>query len=287
MTYSEIVDQVKFQAREQSFTAVRNLIDYTVNEAYRSAVRKLNFRELQVYGEEFDTQEDTQTYTAPYPLLQLIPDGFLFNYQSDYNLGMPLKVMVSSDMIQQANWFGQGINPMGVCIRGSIGTALYSTGSASIANQGTAVTGIGTTWTSDMVGEWMQFGYSSTSSASGGNYGYKIAAFGSTTSLTLEEAYRGPSLVQAQYSIRPASTPQIYLAPAFTNFDTTCRYTWLRAPRRLYNEGDTPEVDQIDDYLISEACASCAQYNNDVNQYNAFKAQSRERLKDLIQQFAF
>jgi hypothetical protein len=70
----------------------------------------------------------------------------------------------------------------------------YTTGTVSVANGGTTVTGSGTTFTSTMVGYFIQF--------SGSNDWYKITAYTSATSITIETAYAGTTLSGATHTIR-------------------------------------------------------------------------------------
>lgn len=63
----------------------------------------------------------------------------------------------------------------------------YTTGTiTTLANGGTTVTGSGTTWTAQMVGRYLRI--------TNDGYWYEIAAFNSTTSLTLKKTYQGTSI---------------------------------------------------------------------------------------------
>lgn len=70
----------------------------------------------------------------------------------------------------------------------------YTTGSiVSIANAGTAVIGVGTSWTSDMVGRYLNI--TETTAANGGDgFDYEIAAVADSTHLTLVKPYEGTSI---------------------------------------------------------------------------------------------
>lgn len=72
-----------------------------------------------------------------------------------------------------------------------IGSNAYSTGTVSISNDGTIVTGSGTTWTSAMVGRSILLG----------ELWYEITAFGSTTSLTIGRGFSGATLSGSTYRI--------------------------------------------------------------------------------------
>lgn len=70
----------------------------------------------------------------------------------------------------------------------------YTTGTiTSIANQGTALVGSGTTWTADMVGRYVQI--ANTTAANGGDgFWYEIGAYVSATALTLLKPYEGTAI---------------------------------------------------------------------------------------------
>lgn len=81
----------------------------------------------------------------------------------------------------------------------------YTTGTISaIANGAKAVTGSGTTWTSAMVGRYIKMP---------DGIWYKIAAFGTTTTITLDKAYQGSTIAagSASYIIGEVSPiPEAY-----------------------------------------------------------------------------
>ncbi len=69
----------------------------------------------------------------------------------------------------------------------------YSTGTATATQDSATVAGTDTVWTSSMVGRYIRVG-------SDDMY-YKITAFGSTTSITIEKAYAGDTQTDAEYEI--------------------------------------------------------------------------------------
>jgi len=79
----------------------------------------------------------------------------------------------------------------------------YTTGTiVSIANQGTALVGSGTTWTADMVGRYIKI--NNTTAANGGDgFWYEIGAYTSATALTLLKPYEGTTIAagSATYTI--------------------------------------------------------------------------------------
>lgn len=75
-----------------------------------------------------------------------------------------------------------------------LSVADYTDGTiTSIASGGTAVIGSGTTWTSQMVGRWINFTYSNTANTGDGLW-YEISAVQTTTTMTLVRAYGGTSI---------------------------------------------------------------------------------------------
>lgn len=104
-----------------------------------------------------------------------------------------------------------------ITIRGRLQTsdltiADYTTGTIqSIANADTAVVGVGTTWTADMVGRYIQI--TQTTAANGGDgMWYQIGTYTSATSIGLLKPYEGTSIAAAtaaytigQCSVIPAA----------------------------------------------------------------------------------
>lgn len=105
-----------------------------------------------------------------------------------------------------------------ITLRGRLNTkeiaiADYTTGTiVSIANDGTAVVGFGTTWTADMVGRYIQI--TETTAANGGDgFWYEIGSYTSATSIGLVKKYEGTSIAagSAVYTIGQVSViPEAY-----------------------------------------------------------------------------
>jgi hypothetical protein len=66
-----------------------------------------------------------------------------------------------------------------------VGSNAYNTGTVTIANGGTTVVGVGTTWTSAMVGRYIYLG------KYGDFFWYEITGFTDTTHITIREPYTG------------------------------------------------------------------------------------------------
>lgn len=77
----------------------------------------------------------------------------------------------------------------------------YTTGSVSVNNGSTTVTGSGTAWTlttnEGSESRWIQFAPTSSSTTSGDNLWYQIASVDSATSLTLFQPYQGTSITSS------------------------------------------------------------------------------------------
>lgn len=95
-----------------------------------------------------------------------------------------------------------------IVLRGRLNTsnltiADYTTGTiTSIANNGTAMIGAGTTWTADMVGRYIQI--PQTTAASGGDgFWYQIGSFTNATTIGLTKPYEGTTIAAgaATYTI--------------------------------------------------------------------------------------
>ena len=88
----------------------------------------------------------------------------------------------------------------------------YTTGTiTTLANAGTAVTGSGTTWTSSMAGRYFKIN-------SDGEW-YKISAFGTTTTLTLDSKYQGIAIAAGteNYTIgqMPSTPDDTHILPVY------------------------------------------------------------------------
>ncbi len=76
----------------------------------------------------------------------------------------------------------------------------YATGTASVTNGSTSVTGIGTTWTpttnAQLESRWIQF-----SQTTGDNLWYQVQSVNSSTGITLYQPYQGISVVSGTYTL--------------------------------------------------------------------------------------
>lgn len=82
-----------------------------------------------------------------------------------------------------------------------LGVADYTTGTVTATLNSTTITGSGTTWTAAMVNRWFIM---NDPLKQGQGFPYRISAFSSTTSLTLETSYQGVTASAATYKIGEA-----------------------------------------------------------------------------------
>lgn len=86
----------------------------------------------------------------------------------------------------------------------NLGIADYTTGTVTLTNNSQTVTGVGTTWTTAMVGRWF---VTEDPTVPGQGYWYRISGYNSATSITLETSYEGIGATGATYRI--GQTPEI------------------------------------------------------------------------------
>jgi len=91
----------------------------------------------------------------------------------------------------------------------NLSIADYTTGTiVSVANQGTAVEGSGTTWTADMVGRYIQI--MNTTAANGGDgFWYEIGAWTDATHITLTKPYEGTAISAGSASYTIGQVPVV------------------------------------------------------------------------------
>lgn len=95
----------------------------------------------------------------------------------------------------------QGVFPINIVVQlrdRTPSVADYTTGTVTTTNNSQTVTGVGTTWSSSMVGRWFTM---NDNTQPGYGYWYRIIGVTSTTSLTLETAYVNTSVSSAAYLI--------------------------------------------------------------------------------------
>jgi len=107
-----------------------------------------------------------------------------------------------------------------------LGIADYTTGTVvSIANQGTALVGSGTTWTADMVGRFIQI--NQTTAANGGDgFWYEIGAYVSATALTLLKPYEGTAISAGSATYTIGQVPPIPEAYQTAILYRACALYW-------------------------------------------------------------
>lgn len=146
------------------------------------------------------------TYTAP---LEVI------NSQHNWDILNSIQIQASAVpqfIFPRRDDFGIWPTPQGVYTINfnyhwrdrNLGVADYTTGTVTATNNSTTIVGVGTTWTSAMVGRWFVV---TDTTAPGQGYWYRIAAFNSTTSLTIETSYEATTSAGVTYRI--GQTPEL------------------------------------------------------------------------------
>jgi hypothetical protein len=102
----------------------------------------------------------------------------------------------------------------------------YTTGTiVSIANQGTAVVGSGTTWTADMVGRYIKI--TDTTAANGGDgFWYEIGSYTSATSIGLLKPYEGTAIAAGSAAYTIGQVPVIPEAYQMAIVYRACALYW-------------------------------------------------------------
>lgn len=77
----------------------------------------------------------------------------------------------------------------------------YTTGTVSVTTLTTAVTGSGTSWTTNMVGQWLNIPETTSNTTSGDNEWYQIASVTNATSLVLNNQYQGQTVAGGTHTI--------------------------------------------------------------------------------------
>jgi len=82
-----------------------------------------------------------------------------------------------------------------------LSVADYTTGTVSVTTNTTTLTGVGTSWTTNMAGRWIQIPITASDTTSGDNEWYQISSVASATSLTLKNPYTGQTVAGGTYTI--------------------------------------------------------------------------------------
>ena len=279
MNFSELKTLIKLQLRENT-TELDALIELQINMTYRKLARMALWPGLKVDDEAFATVTSQRFYALPYPFERILKDSLRYDVTSS-SPGCIVPITTGTKTQLYRAMGGQNA-PASVSVAGSGGAALYNTGTVSVANRGTTVTGVGTTFTTAHEGEWIVF-LDDAAGLTGGDYGYEILTRNSATSLTLASAYRGPTLTTARYAIRPISGQRLVFDPYFLSSlpsqdivvegslgiavegpdgGRNVVYAYQQRPARLYNPEDAMEVDILGDAVAWEVIANLAAYHN-------------------------
>lgn len=285
MNLAEIRQIVKDEGRVTT-TSMDALIDRQVMVKYRMLGRRNLWPQLRVDNAEMTADTASQFYFLPYVFDRLYDESLRYDVTASQG-GVIVNQGIGTQLARYRS-FAPTTIPANVAIAAGTGAALYSTGTATVGNRGTAVTGTGTVWTTALhVGQYVVFHIDSMG-ANGGDFGYQIASRSGDTSITLATPYRGPSLADASYEIRPANNPRLTFDPAFTEDGKVIACTYQRKPARLYNDEDSPEVDALSEAVAYEVLASMAQFHgDDTSRLAYYLAQARVHYREAMKTSLF
>ena len=199
--------KLRFLESTKDMVTVANQEGYQIPNKFRKLI------DIYIYSD--DGSSTTSTIYSP----EVVFDPTKWKLIKQYRLGtqdVPYFVYV-----ENTKYYIQPIPASSgnkITLRGRLDTrdltiADYTTGAiVSVANQGTAVVGSGTTWTADMVGRYIQI--TETTAANGGDgFWYEIGAFTDATHITLTKPYEGTAISagSAAYTIGQCSVvPSAY-----------------------------------------------------------------------------
>ncbi len=127
-----------------------------------------------------------------------------------------------------------------------LSAADYATGTVTVTNGSTAVTGAGTSWTTNMAGRWINVPQTTSNATSGDNEWYQIASVTNGTALVLNNQYQGVTAtstsggyVIGEVPILPEDFQDLPLYRAFYIYFTSLAPDKGKAEyyKALYDEG--------------------------------------------------
>lgn len=122
----------------------------------------------------------------------------------------------------------------------------YTTGTVTVTAASTAVVGVGTTWTTNMAGRWLNVAMTTSNATSGDDEWYQIDSVQSATTLTLKNAYQGATATSpsagyiiGEVPILPEDYQDLPLYRAISIYHTSVNPNLDRAKEylALYEEG--------------------------------------------------
>lgn len=135
---------------------------------------------------------------------------------------------------------------------GSLKTSVYSTGTVTVTNGSTTVTGVGTSWSANVDAGMIM----DVNAVNDGRY-YVVKQVNSNTSLTLDETWKGTTTAGASYEASPISTSGLYDAifqpVASTDAKPYVAYVGRRlllayGTRVAFSPLDLPGLQNVDEY---------------------------------------
>lgn len=144
-------------------------------------------------------------------------------------------------------------------------TTQYTTGTVSISNGGTTVTGVGTTFTSSMVNWYIQF--------AGSTNWYLVTTFNSATSLTVSPTYNEPNVTNGTYVLRQRwydLTSDVDRVMSVTQTNTPLKLTNLGVWTRDMYQPDITDVSIPTGYVLFQQDPATAASGLKVRQMGFF-----------------
>jgi len=127
-----------------------------------------------------------------------------------------------------------------------LSAADYTTGTVTVTNGSTAVVGVGTAWTTNMAGRWLNVAQTTSNTTSGDDEWYQIASVTNSTNLVLNNQYQGQTVTSTsggyiigEVPIIPEDFQDLPLYRAFYIYFTSPGQDPKRAAeyKALYDEG--------------------------------------------------
>ncbi len=230
------------------------------NEAYRTLTRKLIIPRLNngAIVALIPVAGSTQNFYLPYDHSRTI------NFQD--STGRNLDPIPSEDVQAFGEYNSFGSYVAFYELLGANVTPLAESGATpitiGITNRSKTVTASAPIFTAAMVGEWLlPTGRNTAGGASNPeDYGYRIAAFTSTTVVTLERPFRGVlsdagttgDLTTGYFEVRPQNQPiaRIWGDPGAAG---TISIAYQRNPSKMANDEDTPEETRLSEAIVHSA----------------------------------
>lgn len=247
MFYVEIEAQFDRLCRLAGITDYEDYKNSWINEGFQILSKLYNIPSLKL-NQTIHSVADQDLYCFPYPY-----DGLEVSIKFNNRRLDPYSEEML-DLVYEYNRSGIVClyDWAGICEAPLHAEAAIPNG-AVITNGSTTVTSAANPFVATMVGEWIRFEPFDSDGdgvvdSTPGDYGYLIETFTAVNSVEISEAYRGPSSTTAHpapFQVRPFESQvfRVYGMPRTDDQDIEMKI--YRQPRRLYNDGDCPELPSL------------------------------------------